>query len=423
MNSTERLARTDGSNPSVLMSHPTGNQYVRNALRSMVEQEMLAEFWTTLAWNPESRWNTLMPASIRRQMARRSFPEVPRKLVKRVPWVEMVRLAVRSSLLEDPLCSSERLFSVIGMFRHFDARVAQRLRELQVDAVYAHEGGALQTFREARKRGFATFYELPSGHWYWERDLMRQEAERNPRLASVIPKLSDSETHLTEKDEELELADLIIVDSEHVRRSLAGVVLDEKIKVIPYGAPPVRVRQRRPGTSDAPLQVLFAGMLHQRKGIGYLLEAMEMLGKDAELTLVGRRVAANEIVDEACHRWRWLESLPHERMLEVMLEADVLVLPSLSEGFGLVVTEALSCGLPVIVTPNVGASDLVRDGREGFVVSICSAEAIADRLAILNHDRELLAEMSRRAQHTAAQYSWEAYRQSIAYTVKARLQQ
>jgi glycosyltransferase involved in cell wall biosynthesis len=123
-------------------------------------------------------------------------------------------------------------------------------------------------------------------------------------------------------------------------------------------------------------------------------------------------------VDEACNRWRWFETVPHGQMLDLMTQSDVLVLPSFSEGFGLVVTEALACGLPVIVTPNVGASDLVCDGREGFVVPMCSAEAIAEKLNLLNRDRELLAHMSHNAQMTAARQSWEVYRDNWAEAVK-----
>jgi glycosyltransferase involved in cell wall biosynthesis len=124
-------------------------------------------------------------------------------------------------------------------------------------------------------------------------------------------------------------------------------------------------------------------------------------------------------VDEACRRRRWFETLPHGRVLDVMMESDVLVLPSLGEGFGLVVTEALACGVPVIVTANVGASDLVRDGREGFVVPVRSADAIAERLKTLDGDRELLAAMSRQAQETAARQSWESYRAKFADTLEA----
>ncbi len=405
--------------PAILMSHPTGNQNVRNALRSLVEHDMLAEFWTTIAWNPESSWNRVLPSRLRDRLARRAFPDVPRELVKSVPSREIIRLGVRSWPLQGLFCSGERPFSVIGMYRHFDARVARRVGEIGADAVYAYEGGARQTFLQAKRQGIRTLYDLTSGYWYWERDLLREEQARNPRMASVLPKLSDSDDHMREKDQELALADFVFVASQHVRRTLAGVVPDEKILVVPYGAPSVRARTGSRTEPHSPLRILFAGALHQRKGIGYLLSAVDMLGSDVELTLIGQRFAPNDVVDSACSRWKWLETIPHEQVLDVMTQSDVLVLPSISEAFGLVVTEALACGLPVIVTPNVGASDLIRDGHEGFVVPVCSAESIADRLNLLNRDRELLADMSRQAHATAESHSWKSYRDHWAEAVRA----
>ncbi len=409
--------------PSILISHPTGNQNVRNALRSLVEHEMLAEFWTTIAWNPESRWNRVVPSSLRGQLVRRAFGDVPGDRVRCVPWREMVRLGARFSPLERILCSGERAFSVIGMYRNFDAMVARRLGEIGANAVYAYEGGALQTFRQAKRRGIRTLYDLTSGYWYWERDLLREEQARSPHMASVLPKLSDSVEHMREKDEEIALADLIVVASDHVRRTLVGVVPEDKILVVPYGAPPIRTRPERPTEFHRPLRVLFAGALHQRKGIGYLLSAIDTLGSDVNLTLIGQRFAPNDVVDAACRRWRWLETIPHSQVLDEMMQSDVLVLPSISEAFGLVVTEALACGLPVIVTPNVGAGDLIRDGHEGFVVPVRSSEAIADRLSLLCQDRQLLAEMSHNAQVTAEAKSWKSYREHWAQAVRAALWQ
>ena len=407
--------------PAILMSHPTGNQNVRNALRSLVEHDMLAEFWTAIAWNPESGWNRLLPSKLRDQLARRAFPDVPSGLVKSVPSREMIRLGARFSPLQGFLCSGERAFSVIGMYRHFDAQVARRVAQIGVNAVYAYEGGARQTFLQAKRRGIRTLYDLTSGYWYWERDLLREEQARSPHMASVLPKLTDSEAHMREKDEELALADVVFVASQHVRRTLAGVVPESNILVVPYGAPPIRTRTGNRTESKGPLRILFAGALHQRKGIGYLLKAVGMLGSDVELTMIGQRFAPNDIVDSACRRWRWLETIPHEQLLEVMMQSDVLVLPSLSEAFGLVVTEALACGLPVIVSPNVGASDLIRDGHEGFLVPVCSAEAIADRLNLLNRDRQLLADMSRQAHAAAEAHSWKSYRDQWGEAVRAAL--
>jgi len=404
--------------PGVLISHPTGNQNVRNALRSLAEREMLAGFWTTIAWDSQSGWNRLLPSGMRALLARRAYTEVPGERVKCVPWREMVRLGARPAWLKDVLTSGERPFSIIGVYRHLDGKIARRVRSLHPDAVYAYEGGALETFREAKRLGITTIYEQPSSYWYWVRRLLTEEAERSPEFAGLLPNLADSTGHLQWKDEELALADYVFVPSEHVRRTLAGAVPEEKIRVVHYGAPAVRRRERISTDPGRPLQVLFVGMLAQHKGIGYLLDAVDRAGSQVELTLVGRRFRPNARVDAALNKWRWFESVPNSRVLDLMQEADVLVLPSLTEGCALVVLEALSCGLPVIVTPNTGSLAFVRDGCEGFVVPICQSDAIADRLRTLFHDRELLAAMSRNAQATAAEKSWESYRANFAETLR-----
>ena len=366
----DQLGRHQGSKsedrPAVLMSHPTGNENVRNALRSLVEQDMLTEFWTTVAWNSQSEWNRMLPESLRSQLSRRTFADAPQERVKCVPWREMIRLGARSSPLASLLCSHERPFSVIGMYRGFDRRVARRLKEIKVDAVYAYEGGALRTFREAKRLGITTLYELPSSHWYWEHKLLLAEAERNPGFAELLPKLKDSAGHMRWKDEALLLADIVFVPSQHVRGTLAGVVSDERIRVIGYGAPPIAPHKHISYDSSRPLKVIFVGFLNQRKGIGYLLDAIDLLGSRVELTLVGERFSANLRVDEACSRWRWFETLPHSGVMALMQEADVLVLPSLAEGCALVVLEALACGLPVIVTPTQALSNLFATDARGL---------------------------------------------------------
>jgi len=409
--------------PSALLSHPTGNQNVRNVLQSLAEHDMLAEFWTTIAWTAESKWNRLLPVSVRNQLAKRAFSEAPVDRVRCVPSRELVRLGARSSFLHELLCSKERPFSVVGMYRHFDQRVARRLSQLQVDAVYAYEGGALNTFRQAKRMGVKTIYELPSSYWYWEHELLQAEAHRNPEFAGLLPKLKDSVAHMRWKDEELQLADVVIVPSEHVRQTLAGVVPDERIRVIGYGAPPVRPHKPMDVSSNRRLKVLFVGALSQRKGVGYLLDAMEMVGSRIDLTLVGERIASNARVDAACKIWRWFQRLSHSEVLEQMQQADVLVLPSLAEGCALVVLEALSCGLPVIVTPNSGSLEFVTDGCEGFVIPICRADVLANRLTILSCNCELLAAMSQNARATAAKQSWESYRATLADIVKTAIWQ
>jgi glycosyltransferase involved in cell wall biosynthesis len=90
-------------------------------------------------------------------------------------------------------------------------------------------------------------------------------------------------------------------------------------------------------------------------------------------------------------------------------QADVLVHASIEDGFGLVVSEALACGRPVIVTDTTGACELVRDGENGFVVPARQPRVIADRLAQLAGDRALLARMSAAAPASVAHFGYPAF--------------
>ena len=151
-----------------------------------------------------------------------------------------------------------------------------------------------------------------------------------------------------------------------------------------------------------------------------MLQAVTQLGSKIELTLVGRRVGKCNALDAALRVHRWIPSLPHGALLEEMSRHDVMVFPSLFEGFGLVILEAMSQGLPVITTPNTGAPHFVSDGEDGFIVPIRDVDAIVEKLEMLL-DRDRLAAMSRAAVRKAAQHSWEQYRHRFATTVRQAL--
>jgi alpha-maltose-1-phosphate synthase len=194
---------------------------------------------------------------------------------------------------------------------------------------------------------------------------------------------------------------------------------------IPYGAPPVgEMRQparRQNSQSQDPLRVLFVGQIGQRKGVGYLIDAVDRLGGAVELTLLGRPLAVPPVLKQAFDRHSWIDSAPHAEVLKLMREHDVLVFPSLFDGFGLVMLEAMAQGTVVIATPNSAAPDLLDDGRDGFIVPIRSADAIAERLTQLAEDRDLLGAMSEAARQSAARRTWDEYRSRLVEAVRASL--
>jgi glycosyltransferase involved in cell wall biosynthesis len=104
-----------------------------------------------------------------------------------------------------------------------------------------------------------------------------------------------------------------------------------------------------------------------------------------------------------------------------MAEHDIFIFPSLFEGFGLVILEAMSQGLPVITTPNTGGPMIIKDGKDGFIVPIRDSQAIVDRVVKLAHDRERLSAMSLAAVRRAIALSWSKYEDTLSNTIKFRM--
>jgi glycosyltransferase involved in cell wall biosynthesis len=407
----------------LILSHPTGNANVRETARALNEAGLLAEFWTSIYWRQENRLNRVLPGAVGRELNRRSFSHLSGNQVHSNPWLETGRLlSVRLGLSK--LNRHETgIFSVDTVYGSLDRKLATALRRKNnVRAVYAYEDGALNTFQAARARGLKTIYELPIGYWKAHQELLNEEAVLQPEWAMTLRGKTDSQEKLHRKDEELALADHIIVPSQFVHDTLSKASsLAASINVIPYGAPPVLASELNPTAQNSKLKVIFVGMLSQRKGLSYLIDAVQRLGPHLELTLIGRRIGDCKPLDKALEQYHWIPSLSHDQVLQEIRRHDVMVFPSLFEGFGLVVLEAMSCGVPVIATPQGGAPDFLSDGEDGFLVPIRDAEAIAGKLEILMHDRNRLFSMSQAAMCTAIRHSWESYRKRLVHTVEQTL--
>ncbi len=384
----------------ILLSHPTGNENVRQALTAFDEAGLLGEFWTTLSWNPGGFIHRLLPRRFRELLQRRSYLKSLRNRTHTVPFREIGRL------LGDT-------FSMDAVASSLDAKVAGRLRKIDdCKAIYAYEDAALLSFRAASEKGIFRIYDLPIGYWRVAHRILAEEIEREPEWAPTLTGMRDSPAKLARKDAELQLAQKVVVASTFTKNTLAEANISAPIDVISYGAPaPIFSEIKKP---QGALKVLFAGSLGQRKGLSYLLKACEMLKDDVELTLLGRKAASDcPPLEAATRRYRWIPTSNHAGVLKEMYEHDVLVFPSLFEGFGLVVLEAMAQGTPVITTIHTCGPDVIQDGIDGYIVPIRSAEAIAGKLDLLATDRARLMAMKAAAREKAELHPWKTYRQRL----------
>jgi alpha-maltose-1-phosphate synthase len=416
------MAQASAGN-SVLLVHATGNANARQAALAFYEARMLAGFHTTIAWRPGSALDRVLPGGLRRELARRSFDGIPRELIHTHQRRELMRLLATRQGWNGLIRHETGRFSFDAVAWELERDVAKELGAGPVpSAVYCYDTCALRIFEAAKKRDIPCIFDQPTGYYRASLKITDEERELKPEWASTLSGIRDSAEKLARKDREIALADAIVVASSFTERTLKEYPepIAAPVFRVPYGAPPVG-EPRLPTRRDEPLRVLYVGQMGHRKGLGYLLDAMDMLDAPATLTLLGRPIDVPPVLKRAFERYRWIETAPHGEVLRLMREHDVLVFPSLFDGFGLVMLEAMAQGTPVIATPNTAAPDLFDDGHAGFIVPIRSAEAIADRLTRLADDRDLLAQMSEAARQKAASSTWDAFRQGLVEAVTAAL--
>ena len=326
-----------------------------------------------------------------------------------------------------------------GLFNHGTYRIASRLprriRSPLVELIHAQFSHRLSRVlpkemdffiglssfcREAleccRERGVVCAVDHGSLHQAEDRRLVQEEAER---WGVAVSEDISADWIIAKEDEEFSLADHIFVLSTAARDSLIRQGIDGgRIFVNPCGVD-VTAFSPAPRNDDV-FRVIQVGSIGLRKGVLDTLEAFRMAKlTDAELLFVGGGIESGGL--EAVLKKKtengisFLPPVPQPKLRDYYNKCSVFVLASIADGFGMVVSQAMACGLPVIVTENVGARDLVEDGVNGFVVPIRSPDRIAEHLRYLHDNPDIAKRMGQAAQETVQKgYSWSDYGDRLA---------
>ncbi|MDD4348756.1 MAG: glycosyltransferase family 4 protein [Opitutales bacterium] len=411
--------------PPVILSHPTANVFSLALAEHLAASGTLDSFWTSLVWNQTSHAGKFMPRKLRAQLERRAVSPLLRRLVHTHPCREIGRLFLQRSGLNMLHRHPRSPFSTQAVYTSLDRRVADWiLRHPSPGVIYAYEDGAATSFQAAAQRGCFRVYDLPIAYWELRKSIYDTEAQRYPDWRETLQGADDSPDKLTRKTQEALDADLIVCPSDFVKDSIVQSKVGTKpIAVVPFGSP-LSCQNPNPVSHDihGPLRVLFVASLSQRKGLADLFEAIKLLPKNSiSFQVIGSLLKPLDFYLSRCPTMDYLGTMPRTAVLDAMRRSDVLVLPSLAEGRALVIQEALSQGLPVIVTPNTGVSDLMIDGENGFTVPIRSPQYIADRLNWFCENRNSISAMRMRSVDSVRNLSWDRYASGIVNSIESHI--
>lgn len=408
---------------SVLIAHTGAGVFVRNSVQALHEAGLLQTFATTLVADPDALWQRVLAAASSAlgvsvsPLQRRPAPEVPRALLRSHPNREMLRTLCsrfdRSGVLTDRIWH--------WMTLDFD-RWSASLIDAETKAVYGYEYNALALFQRAAAMGLPRILELPCAEHEYISEMQAHEWSRlnQPESAYMRHARQQRVARTARRRAEFALATCVIVNSEHTLSTYrhAGLHTDH-FHVLPLGAE-IPVDSELQALVPAPHpRLIWAGNFSVAKGAHLLLEALGSL--DGDLALGVDAYGSVALPDALCQaqnaRLRIHGPVPRADLFAAFRHADALILPSLSDGWGLVVTEALAHGLPVLTTPAVGASGLIRDGINGRVFEAGSAGALRDILIWCATHRAQLQAMRPAARAAIESWQWPDYRRALGRIV------
>jgi len=308
-----------------------------------------------------------------------------------------------------------------------DYLVSRQLEKLvgEIDIIHAWPQGALRTLKSAARLGIPTVLERCNAHTRYSYEVVQEECVR---LGVSLPpghESAFSEDVLSVEEEEFRTAERLLCPSEFVAKTFLDRGFScEKLARHIYGFDEtVYYACPRPPAQKGGLKMLFVGLCAVRKGVHYALEAWlrSPASREGTFTIAGEFLPsyAEKLSPMLSHPS--VHALGHRNDVpELMRQSDILVLPSLEEGFGLVCTEAMGSGCVPLVS--AACTDICRHMENALVHRVGDVPTLAEHITMMHEDRELLERLRSNGLSMLNGLTWtaagvkllDAYRETIA---------
>lgn len=278
----------------------------------------------------------------------------------------------------------------------------------ECDALVAISGSALKTGKLVQQRGGKFICDRGSSHQRFQEELLADEYAR----WGVHRRVSDPRDTVREEAIYAQ-ADHVTVPSTFALESFVQMgVPRDTLSLIPYGVRLDRFqRVQEPPTGE--FHVVFVGGVNLRKGIPYLLQAFAKVKHPRKrLRIVGAIAAEMKpiLATLPTGHVEFLGAVPQGELPAIFSGSHLFVLPSIEDGFGVVLGQAMACGCPVLASTNCGGPDIVTPGVNGFLCAIRDVDAMAASMQQLADDASLQQRMSEAALQRVTQLGgWQDY--------------
>jgi glycosyltransferase involved in cell wall biosynthesis len=350
----------------------------------------------------------IAPRALARLQARRIPADIPADSIH--AYLAPTLQIAAADRLGPRIAKSARTLHRLGIGGNVLARRTIAADFFGADTIYVHPCVTTDAVFEARRRGLRIVLEAIS-HPFNKRVELAECARYGVRPDQSEAQVEDNIAFFRE---EAMVADVVLAASPYVSDGLVELGLPaERVAIVRYGLDQNFFADLE--VSPVPGRVLYVGAVNYLKGVPTLATASRLLSADGIDVEVAGPVSAEAAGRAEFSGPRYLGQVPRSQIRRHFAMADVFAFPSLSDGFGLVLLEAMAAGLPVVSTRN--CADLVRDGENGFLVPDRDPEALAEAIRTIVRDRDLRGRFSCAARETAARHTLHTYAGALARAV------
>jgi D-inositol-3-phosphate glycosyltransferase len=321
-------------------------------------------------------------------------------------------------------------YKIVGTMRAcalHDHVVARRIEKLagQIDIIHTWPLGALETLKTASKLGIPTVLERCNAHTGFATEVVRKECGR---LEVVLPPDHEhafNAQKLRKEEEEYRLATRLLCPSDFVVKTYLdrGYTREQLARHIYGYDEKVYYPDSQPRDSRRGLTMLFVGVCAVRKGVHFALEAWlkSPASKDGNFLIAGEFLPAYQEKLASMLAHPSVKVLGHRNDVpELMRKSDILVLPSIEEGFGLVIAEAMGSGCVPLASE--ACTEICNHMKTGLTHHVGDVEALTQHITMVHEDRALLERLRAASLRAAPEITWTAagarllnvYRDTIA---------
>ena len=301
--------------------------------------------------------------------------------------------------------------------KRFNKSLCKLCKKSEASSVIMYDTNAYDCFSYLKNKNPSTvrILDMSAVARPYAAEILLNESERvnDPVFTSECRYLTNRK-YIERSKEEIKMADYLLAASAFTKESLIWCgVSEEKIILIPYGIDTRPTNPHDYRINDR-LRLIYVGYADYTKGIHYLLEAIKDLD-NVELDIYGVVNPKSKIYNTGSQmpNVHFHGFVSKEELNKAYGEADVFVFPSLIDGFGMVILEAMSQGLPVIVTENCAGHDVVEDNTDGFVIKAFGSDSLKDKIRFFCENRDAVKKMGCHAYQSSLRFSKESYERRL----------